>query len=149
MIRAIVFIDFQVVNMDCLTSSRKFTKNVVRRSLGFLGTDYWSVSENDWVVGPYKDRKRIMITLCNKAGVKYFRFHALRHFGASMLESDNIPIGTVQRILGHEDRKTTEIYLHSVGDGERLAVDCLGKSFDEISHTDSHTKHKGATVVKP
>ena len=62
-----------------------------------------------------------------------------------MLESDNIPIGTVQRILGHGNRKTTEIYLHSVGDGERLAVDCLGKSFDEFSHT----KHKGATVVKP
>ncbi len=80
-----------------------------------------------------------MRTLCKKADVKYFRFHALRHFGASMLDNDNVPIGTVQRILGHENRLTTEIYLHSIGDGERMAVDCLDRGFCEVSHTDSHT----------
>ncbi len=88
------------------------------------------------------DRKKIMTTLCTEAGGKYFRFHALRHFGASMLDSDNVPIGTVQRILGHENRLTTEIYLHSIGDSERLAVSCLDKSFAEFSHTESHTKQK-------
>nr|WP_319493495.1 hypothetical protein [uncultured Desulfobacter sp.] len=56
-----------------------------------------------------------------------------------MLDHDNVPIGTVQRILGHENRLTTEIYLHSIGDGERAAVNCLGQSFDEFSHTNSHT----------
>jgi len=70
-----------------------------------------------------------MTTLCKKAGVKYFRYHALRHFGASILDHDNVPTGTVQRILGHESRITTEIYLHSIGDGERLAVECLDKVF--------------------
>ncbi|MGD2098458.1 MAG: tyrosine-type recombinase/integrase [Desulfobacterales bacterium] len=43
-----------------------------------------------------------MKTLCKKAGVKYFRYHALRHFGASLLEQANVPIGSIQRILGHE-----------------------------------------------
>ena len=101
---------------------------------------YWSEKAGDWVSGPYIDRKKIMTTLCAKAGVKYFRYHALRHFGASMLDHDKVPIGTVQRILGHENRLTTEIYLHSIGDGERAAVNCLDQSFGEFSHTESHTK---------
>ncbi|MDZ7598553.1 MAG: tyrosine-type recombinase/integrase [Desulfobacterales bacterium] len=42
-----------------------------------------------------------MRTLCKKAGVKYFRYHALRHYGASMLDSARVPIGSIQRILGH------------------------------------------------
>ena len=99
---------------------------------------YFSRKVGGWITGPYLDRKKIMTTLCAKAGVKYFRYHALRHFGASVLDQDKVPIGTVQRILGHENRLTTEIYLHSVGDSERLAVDSLDKSFD-FSHTDSHT----------
>lgn len=101
---------------------------------------YWSRNIEDWVEGPYTDRKKIMTTLCAEAGVKYFRYHALRHFGASMLDHDNVPIGTVQRILGHESRLTTEIYLHSIGDSERHAVDCLDRGFAKFSHTDSHTE---------
>ena len=83
-----------------------------------------------------------MRSLCKKAGVKYFRFHALRHFGASLLEQSNIPIGSIQRILGHENRTTTELYLHSIGDGERRAMDVLDIRYAEFSHTDSHTKKK-------
>jgi integrase len=60
--------------------------------------------------GPFIDRKRIMKTLCAKAGVQYFRFHALRHSGASVMDKRNVPIGTIERILGHENRTTTEIW---------------------------------------
>ena len=86
---------------------------------------YWSKKTGQYVEGPYRDRKRIMRSLCNKAGVKYFRYHALRHFAASMLDHEKVSIGDVQRLLGHQNRLTTEIYLHSVGDGERAAVNCL------------------------
>lgn len=80
---------------------------------------YWSPKKGTWVEGPYAERKKIMQTLCKKAGVKYFRYHALRHLGASMLDNVSINIGSIQRILGHENRKTTEIYLHSIGESER------------------------------
>ena len=84
-----------------------------------------------------------MTGICAKAGVRYFRYHALRHFGASLLEQANVPIGSIQRILGHENRLTTEIYLHSIGDSERLAMQVLNDGLEEVSHTESHTKHKG------
>ena len=50
-----------------------------------------------------------------------------------------MPIGAIQRILGHERRTTTEIYLQSIGDSERQAM----ATFEEASrksHTDSHTE---------
>jgi integrase len=100
---------------------------------------YWDRKKGQYVEGQFLDRKRIMTSLCKKAGVHYFRFHALRHFGASLLDASNVPIGSIQRILGHENRTTTEIYLHSIGEGERGAMKVFENHFGENSHTDSHT----------
>ena len=83
-----------------------------------------------------------MRKLCKRAGVKYFRYHALRHFGASLLEQANVPIGSTQRILGQKHRSTTELYLHSIGDSERDAMDVLNARFETFSHTESHTNKK-------
>jgi integrase len=83
---------------------------------------YRSPKTGGLVDGPYKVRSRIMASLCKKAGVRYFRYHALRHFGASTLENAGANISSIQRILGHENRTTTEIYLHSIGDPERVAM---------------------------
>jgi len=102
---------------------------------------YWDRKKKDWVEGPYKDRKLIMKTLCRKARVPYFRFHALRHFGASILDHANVGIGSIQRILGHENRTTTEIYLHSIGEAEREAMSIFEQATED-SHIDSHTKRK-------
>ena len=81
-----------------------------------------------------------MRTLCMRAGVKYFRFHALRHFGASMLDQARVPISSIQHILGHENRSTTEIYLHSIGESEREAMRVFDRKINENSHTESHTE---------
>ena len=80
----------------------------------------------------------IMGILCKKAGVRYFRYHALRHSGASIMDANNVPIGSIQRILGHENRTTTEIYLHAIGEAERIAIGLYEKA-TENSHTQSHT----------
>ena len=111
---------------------------------------YWSRKEKKFVDGPYRDRKRIMTTLCRKAGVKYFRFHALRHFGASLLERENVPIGSIQRILGHENRSTTEIYLHSIGEAERQAMAVFEKAVhdghqdESLTQTLTHDENEGS-----
>jgi integrase len=100
---------------------------------------YWSNKKKEWVEGPYAERKRIMKSLCKKAGAKYFRYHALRHFGASVLDHANVNLGSIQRILGHENRSTTEIYLHSIGEAEREAMSIYEKATQD-SHMDSHTE---------
>ena len=106
---------------------------------------YWSRKKKEWIEGPYENRSKIMKTLCRKADVKYFRFHPLRHLGASTLDRANVNIGSIQRILGHENRTTTEIYLHSIGEAEREAM----KIFEnfEKSHTESHTDEKRANQI--
>lgn len=99
---------------------------------------YWDKKKKKNVIGPYQSRSKIMKTLCTSAGVKYFRYHAFRHFGASTLDNANVNIGAIQRILGHESRSTTEIYLHSIGDAEREAM----KIFEQVTknpHTNPHT----------
>ncbi len=48
----------------------------------------------------------------------------------------------IQKILGHENRTTTEIYLHTMGNAERDAIALLDSCSEEKSHTDSHTEAK-------
>jgi integrase len=102
---------------------------------------YWSEKEGRIKEGPFQDRKKIMKVLCKKANVKYFRFHPLRHAGASIMDGSNVPLGSIQRILGHENRKTTEIYLHSIGDAERQAM-AIYEQARKKSHTNPHTEEE-------
>ncbi|MGA1841859.1 MAG: tyrosine-type recombinase/integrase [bacterium] len=109
---------------------------------------YWSTTQKDCVEGPYKDRKRIMKTLCRKAGVRYFRYHALRHFGASVLDRANVGLGAIQRILGHENRSTTEIYLHSIGEAEHAAMAIYERECEKL-HPKSHPDENAGSRHHP
>jgi integrase len=99
---------------------------------------FWHTYTNragEKITGPYNERNKIMRSLCRKAEVKYFRYHALRHASASVLDQRGARLGDIQRILGHENRRTTEIYLHSIGDDQREAIATLEQSSGEKSHT--------------
>ena len=109
---------------------------------------YTSSKTREVVEGPYTYRRRLLPGLCKKAGVQPFGFHARRHAGASLLDRANVPIGTIQRIPGHENRTTTEIYLHSIGRAEREAMEIferasgdLGLNRDGFSEKVSHFSH--------
>lgn len=95
---------------------------------------YWSRKHGRFVKRPFSDRKKVMKRLCKKAGVRYFRFLPIRHSGASLMDGNGVPRGAIQRILGHENHRTTEIYLHSMEDSERDAMRYL-KRLDRNPHT--------------
>ena len=84
-----------------------------------------------------------MKTLCKNAKVRYFPFHAFRRFGASLLDRALTPIGAIQRILGHENRTTTEIYLHSIGESEREAMKIFDNEIGENPQTNPQTEIPG------
>jgi len=98
-------------------------------------------------IGPYQERKKFMKTLCKKADVRYFRFHALRHCGASLLDNNNVPIGAIQRVLGHESRTTTEIYLHSIGNTERDAINIFEAATEKSLTKSLPSKKEGAAEI--
>jgi len=85
-----------------------------------------------------------MSKLSHDAKVRYFRFHPIRHSGASIMAGSGVPIGVIQRILGHENSKTTEIYLHSMGEAERDAM-C---TFEKARQDPTQTPHRGLSNEK-
>lgn len=44
-----------------------------------------------------------------------------------MLDRGKALIGVIQRILDHQNRSTTEIYLHSIGEADREAIKILDR----------------------
>jgi len=57
--------------------------------------------------------------------------------------NNNVPLGAIQKILGHENRTTTEIYLHTIGNIERHAIQVF-ETASENSLSDSlSTKKSG------
>jgi site-specific recombinase XerD len=84
--------------------SRLYSKRDVSKPWIFWHR-YWSKKNNKFVEGPYKDRKKLMFVISDI-------IPCLRHSGASTMDNNNVPIGSIQRIFGHENRTTTEIYLH-------------------------------------
>jgi len=121
---------------------RRYSQRDVTKPWVFWHT-YWSRKAGMMKQGPYRDRNRIMKTLCKKADVRYFRVHPIRHSSASIMDNNNVPLRSIQKILGHEQEKTTEIYLHSIGERERLAM-AIYEQARKKSHIKSHIqKDKG------
>lgn len=69
--------------------------------------------------------------LCDKAGVKLFTAHCLRHYIATHLtETNRIGIRETQRLLGHQNISTTEKYL------QELALDkSLTHQIEDLTDT--------------
>ncbi len=129
----------------------KKLKEVLKRRLKGNNTPwvfhhtYYSRKVKEWVTGPYASRKRIMTTLCKKAGVKYFRFHPLRHFGASVLLKEGVDRKTIQELLGHANIKTTDIYLHSFEGSDNKAMNHLDLTLNQLEKMVKFEKRKTST----
>lgn len=101
----------------------------------------------------YYHRPKLMAGLCKQAGVPpigynkrkiprgrhkgetedhplYIGFHALRHFMASYLaDQEKVGVKAVSGLLRHKNLRTTEIYLHSIDEGQRIAIDKIQGKF--------------------
>jgi integrase len=56
-----------------------------------------------------------MERLCERAKVKPFGFHGIRHLTASTLYKKGYPLSVIQKILRHASPNTTARYVHSLG----------------------------------
>ena len=86
---------------------------------------------------PYQNRKEFMKRLCEKVGVRYF--FSFTAPSASLMDTNNVSKSAIQRILGHTNRTTTDLYLHGMGDSEKEAMLVL-ENARKKSHTQSHTQ---------
>jgi len=85
---------------------------------------------------PYTERRWFMETLCKRAGVRPFGFHALRRYVASVLaDTHKVSAKTVQRILRHKNLATTERYIQNLNRDLEATVKLL-----EIKSTQSTVK---------
>ena len=71
--------------------------------------------ENQWEGEPFRYRQHFMDKLCERAGVKPFGFHAIRHLSAVVLYQAGYPVAMIQAILRHDNATTTEKYLKRLG----------------------------------
>lgn len=76
---------------------------------------------------PYKDLRKCLTKCLENAGLKHLRwgFHIFRHYGASQLAGAGVPLNVIQDLLGHHDIKTTSIYLQTLKDAKRKAIEQL------------------------
>ncbi|MGE4297633.1 MAG: tyrosine-type recombinase/integrase [Desulfovibrionaceae bacterium] len=70
--------------------------------------------ENQHEGEQFRSRQHFLRKLCEKAGVKPFGFHAIRHLTASILDMAGKELTLIQGVLRHQNPYTTARYLHSL-----------------------------------
>jgi len=48
-------------------------------------------------------------------------------------------VSSIQKLLGHESRLTTEIYLHSLGESEKEAMVIFERASQKFTHRFTHS----------
>jgi len=78
---------------------------------------------------PYQQRKGFMETLCRRAGVKPFGFHAMRHKSAAITFASK-GLTAAQILMGHSRATTTDTYVRSAGlyAPQSMILEALGDS---------------------
>ena len=72
-------------------------------------------TQSDAYMGqPYRQRMHFMDTLCARAGVKPFGFHAIRHKSAAITFGAG-GLNAAQALMGHNRATTTDGYIKSAG----------------------------------
>lgn len=73
-----------------------------------------------------------LIKFLEQNGLKRICIHSLRHMAASYALDNNVPITTVQAMMGHTDIATTSIYLHTFDESRRRGAEKMSNAFKNI-----------------
>jgi len=103
--------------------------NVLRRVPRQLHSEYVFTSPATKTGSQIIDIKKSFKTALEKAGIKDFRFHDLRHTFASHLIMAGVDLTTVKELMGHKDIRMTLRYSHLSPDHKKRGVDMLCERF--------------------
>lgn len=72
------------------------------------------------------------VALRNSLGYDHMRLHDLRHFAATRLIAEGVPVRTVSGRLGHANPSTTlSVYSHFVEASDQVAAGIMGRIMAE------------------
>jgi integrase len=102
--------------------------------------DLWQKRRQDeWVFwnpktgGRYTDRFDLMRRICQRAEVRRYTYHTIRHFVASYLyDKEKRPLPEISRLLRHTNYQTTERYLQLVDPNLRETMRLLEGGIEGI-----------------
>ncbi|AWS00041.1 site-specific tyrosine recombinase/integron integrase [Metallosphaera hakonensis] len=125
------------VNLEKMTIIVKETKNGEERIVFFtsrsanLLKQYLKKYKRDYESKlfdiSYQALYKLVKRLGNKIGIPWLRPHILRHTFATNAIRKGVPLPAVQRLMGHKDIKTTQIYTHLITDD---LADAYRKAFE-------------------
>jgi len=127
--------------------TRRFARRNPERPEVFHHT-YRDRKAGEMVTGPYKKRRKLMPSLCERAGLDGFRLHDLRRSGASLLDEEGVEEAAIQRVLGHKSRESTRRYLKRLRALERGAMKVFeqaSRDFERKSHIEPSHNDQGRT----
>jgi integrase len=68
--------------------------------------------------------------MCKRVGIPYYEFHCLRHFSSTYAyDVLKVPTVVLSGILGQKEKRTTEIYLHSIDEVARVEIQQINGHF--------------------
>lgn len=129
---------------DCLPINQDLY-DVLWRSWESRAQDQW-VFYNEKTKDRYHRRPKLMPGLCKRAGLsRQYGFHSIRHFMATYLaDSKKISKKTISGLLRHKSLGTTEIYIGSVDESARLAMETVTGEFVHSFCASGKNIHKNA-----
>ncbi len=100
-----------------------------------IKSDYvFSSGNGTMIIG--RNLQRAFCKALEKAKIKEFRFHDLRHTFATRLVQSGIDLYTVAKLLGHKDIRMTQRYAHHCPESLRSGVEVLQKFITILSQSE-------------